>query len=93
MPLATRDEHHSGYAIWKKIDHDQKNQSHYYQMRLMDGVSISIGRGAESDLVFKNNTVSRAHSLLFYTHKKIFLKDLSSKYGTLHHSQDTSYIF
>ena len=43
---------------------------------------ISIGRYIGSDIRLEDNTISRVHSILTVKDNKLFIKDMSSKFGT-----------
>ena len=43
---------------------------------------ISIGRSDECDIKLIDNTISRFHSVITINNNKIFIKDMSSKFGT-----------
>ena len=44
--------------------------------------TINIGRSAECDIKLIDNTISRFHSVITVCNNKIFIKDMSSKFGT-----------
>jgi hypothetical protein len=44
---------------------------------------ITIGRNNNSNVVMKEISVSRTHCSLIYKHRKLFIQDKSSKFGTL----------
>ena len=52
-------------------------------MSLHENDKITIGRANESDLIINDISVSRTHSCIILKNKKILLKDLKSKFGTL----------
>ena len=43
---------------------------------------INIGRSEECDIKLSDNTISRFHSVITVYNNKIYIKDLSSKFGT-----------
>ena len=43
---------------------------------------ISIGRADECDIKLEDNTISRLHSVITIYNNKLFIKDMSSKFGT-----------
>ena len=43
---------------------------------------INIGRSEECDIKLNDNTISRFHSVITVYNNKIFIKDMSSKFGT-----------
>jgi hypothetical protein len=48
-----------------------------------DNTSIKLGRGHESDLRINDISVSRCHSILSFQQSLVYLKDNTSKFGTL----------
>ena len=44
--------------------------------------TINIGRSEECDIKLIDNTISRFHSVITVCNNKIFIKDMSSKFGT-----------
>lgn len=50
---------------------------------LNDNEKVIMGRGHDSDVRINDISVSRTHSCLILQNKKILLKDLKSKFGTL----------
>lgn len=49
----------------------------------LDRASTVIGRGATSDLVLHEATISRAHALLAFRGEQLFVQDLGSTNGTI----------
>ena len=49
----------------------------------LDRASTVIGRGATSDLILHEATISRAHALLAFRGDQLFVQDLGSTNGTI----------
>ena len=49
----------------------------------LDRASTVVGRGRNADLVLNEPTISRAHALLSYEERQLFVQDLGSTNGTL----------
>lgn len=43
---------------------------------------FTLGRSENNDIVFDDVSVSRNHAIIFKKKRKVFIKDLKSKFGT-----------
>ena len=48
----------------------------------LEGQVVTVGRGPESDIQIRDNSVSRKHMEIIRKGEKYFIKDLASKNGT-----------
>lgn len=55
--------------------------------------TISIGRYNDNDIRLIDNTISRIHSILTVNNNKLYIKDMSSKFGTGILLQNTNFPF
>jgi len=62
---------------------DNNNYKSIHVITLNENERVVLGRGHDSDVRINDISVSRTHSCLTLTNKKVLLKDLKSKFGTL----------
>jgi len=62
---------------------DNNNYKSIHVITLNEGERIVMGRGHDSDVRINDISVSRTHSCIVLNNKKVLLKDLKSKFGTL----------
>ena len=71
------------YAIFEGIDYEDESKRYSVFLIGLNDEEITIGRNSSSNVVMKEISVSRSHCALTYKHKQLFLRDKSSKFGTL----------
>jgi len=75
----------SNYIILESLNQlkDNNNYKSIHIISLNENDKIIMGRGHDSDVRINDISVSRTHACLSLINKKIILKDLKSKFGTL----------
>jgi len=75
----------SNYIVLESLNQlkDNNNYKSIHVITLNENDRIVMGRGHDSDVRINDISVSRTHSCLTLSNKKILLKDLRSKFGTL----------
>jgi len=75
----------NNYIVLESLNQlkDNNNYKSIHVITLNEGDKIIMGRGHDSDVRINDISVSRTHSCLVLNNKKVLLKDLKSKFGTL----------
>jgi hypothetical protein len=73
------------YIILESLNQlkDNNNYKSIHVILLNENDKVIMGRGHDSDVRINDISVSRTHSCLILQNKKVLLKDLRSKFGTL----------
>jgi predicted component of type VI protein secretion system len=62
---------------------ENNNYKSVHLVTLYENEKVVLGRSNDTDVRINDISVSRSHCCLSFTNKKIFLKDMKSKFGTL----------
>ena len=69
--------------ILESLTLDKNNDRFIYVVSLDKNKKIVVGRGHDSNVILRDNSVSRTHCILTLEGKNIFLQDNNSTFGTL----------
>jgi len=75
----------SSYIVFESLNQMKENCNYksVHIVTLHENEKIILGRANESDVRINDISVSRSHACLVMSNKKIMLRDLKSKFGTL----------
>ena len=73
------------YIVLENMLKDSNNQKEIYYLFFINKEKLSIGRSIDRDFAIDDIYVSRKHSTLICRNNLVYIKDESSKYGTLIH--------
>ena len=75
----------NNYIVLESLNQlkDNNNYKSIHVISLNENEKIIMGRGHDSDVRINDISVSRTHSCITLTDRKIFLRDSRSKFGTL----------
>jgi len=73
------------YIIFESLNQMKENNNYksIHIVSLNENEKVVMGRATEADVRINDISVSRSHSCLVLSKKKIYIKDLKSKFGTL----------
>jgi hypothetical protein len=71
------------YVMLESVIRDRNQRIGVYIISMNNKTNIRLGRGHDSDIRISDISVSRFHGMIQFENNKFFLKDNTSKFGTL----------